>query len=190
MIFLILLILSWIFIQFGLLPFIQIFIWFMVFLISNFLIGINPFLKKIHVIRVISIIIIIFIIYYNSVHSQFLTALIFPFSIDKISFFHKVKPSYFNISSEWKMYWLFEFNIEEMSNFLDTLDINENYLVNIEFIPDISEWDSDAPMMILSKTFLINRNSSATTITKFINERLEYMVDYYYFVFLLYILIY
>jgi hypothetical protein len=34
--------------------------------------------------------------------------------------------------------------------------------------------------MLLSKPFLINRNSSATTITKFILERLDFMVDYYY----------
>lgn len=34
--------------------------------------------------------------------------------------------------------------------------------------------------MILSKPFLINKYSSAETITKFIYERLEIMVDYYY----------
>ena len=34
--------------------------------------------------------------------------------------------------------------------------------------------------MSLSEPFLINRNSSGTTINKFILERLNYMVDYYY----------
>jgi hypothetical protein len=34
--------------------------------------------------------------------------------------------------------------------------------------------------MSLSNTLLINRNSSTTTITKFILERLALMVDYYY----------
>jgi hypothetical protein len=34
--------------------------------------------------------------------------------------------------------------------------------------------------MLLSKPVLINGNSSPTTINKFILERLDYMVDYYY----------
>jgi hypothetical protein len=34
--------------------------------------------------------------------------------------------------------------------------------------------------MSLSNCILINRDSSPTTITKFILERLEYMVDYFY----------
>jgi hypothetical protein len=34
--------------------------------------------------------------------------------------------------------------------------------------------------MSLSNPILINRNSSATNINKFILERLDYMVDYYY----------
>jgi hypothetical protein len=34
--------------------------------------------------------------------------------------------------------------------------------------------------MSLSRNLVINRNSSATTINKFILERLDFMVDYYY----------
>jgi hypothetical protein len=65
-------------------------------------------------------------------------------------------------------------------NYLNKLEDNENYILDIGFIPDIALWDLDAPVMLLSKTLLINRNSSSTTITKFILERLDFMVDYYY----------
>ena len=34
--------------------------------------------------------------------------------------------------------------------------------------------------MLLSNPFLINKFSSPTLISKFINERLELMIDYYY----------
>jgi hypothetical protein len=53
-------------------------------------------------------------------------------------------------------------------------------VARLEFIGYISLYNQDPPQMLLSKPFLINRNSSAITITKFINERLDYMVDYYY----------
>jgi hypothetical protein len=48
----------------------------------------------------------------------------------------------------------------------------------MEFMP--SDEDMDAPQLILSKPFLINRHSSVTTIMKFINERLDKMVDVFY----------
>jgi hypothetical protein len=40
--------------------------------------------------------------------------------------------------------------------------------------------ESDIPVMVLSKAFLLNKFSSEEIITKFIFERLEEMVDYYY----------
>lgn len=52
--------------------------------------------------------------------------------------------------------------------------------MSIEFIPDILIYSTDYPQMLLSKPFLINKFSSSTLITKFIFERLEIMVDYYY----------
>jgi len=54
------------------------------------------------------------------------------------------------------------------------------FLLEIGFIPNITLWDIDAPQMLLSKPILINKNSSSTTINKFIWERLDNMVDTYY----------
>jgi hypothetical protein len=45
------------------------------------------------------------------------------------------------------------------------------------FLPSDEDWD--APKMFLSKPFLINRHSSPSTIRKFINERLDLMVERY-----------
>jgi hypothetical protein len=46
-------------------------------------------------------------------------------------------------------------------------------------VPGRSNYNSEAPQMILSKPFLINKFSSSTTITKFIIERLDNMIEYY-----------
>jgi hypothetical protein len=69
-------------------------------------------------------------------------------------------------------------NITETKEFLNELDSNENYVVTIEFIRDF--YYEDTPRMLLSNPFLRNKFSSETNITKFIWERLEFMVDVYY----------
>jgi hypothetical protein len=69
---------------------------------------------------------------------------------------------------------------KEISDFLNKLDIDDNYIATIEFIPEISEYNINAPRLFLSKPFLLNRFSSSTTISNFIFERLNYMADYYY----------
>lgn len=124
---------------------------------------------------------ILFIFYYNSQQSYIVTAFILPLSINKISYLDELGSDNIiyidpNFSSE--RFYLFKVN--ETSDFLNKLDINDNYIAIIEFIPEISEYKIDAPQMILSKPFMINSFSSETTLTKFIFERLNYMVDYYY----------
>jgi hypothetical protein len=122
-----------------------------------------------------------FILYYNSIQIQILTALIIPLSIDKISYFNDVETDNLLVDfSTEKTDRFFLFDINEISDFLNKLDIDDNYIATIEFIPEISKHKEDAPQMILSKPFLLNRLSSKTTLSKFIFERLNYMVDYYY----------
>jgi hypothetical protein len=48
----------------------------------------------------------------------------------------------------------------------------------MEFLP--FEDEIDAPYLILSKPFLVNKHSSTTTIEKFIDESLVLMVDKFY----------
>jgi len=71
---------------YGTFVLIQILIWTMVFFLSNFLIGLNPFNKEFHTIRIMSIIVIIFILYYNSIQSTIATLFILPLSISKITY--------------------------------------------------------------------------------------------------------
>jgi hypothetical protein len=103
-----------------------------------------------------------------------------PVSISRISYLNDLDiPVTPDFESE-KIEIFREFTIKETKEFLNKLEDNETYILDISFIPNIELLDLDAPEMLLSNTLLINQNSSTTTITKFILERLDFMVDYYY----------
>jgi hypothetical protein len=91
---------------------------------------------------------------YNTEQSGFLTAFLYPLSIYKISYFHEVNKDlgeriYFDSNLEVQRFNLLK--VDEIKDFLNTLDINNNYIGALE----------------LSKHFLFNKISSSTTITKF-----------------------
>ena len=189
MILLLLLSLVIIYAFFGTFVLIQILIWSLVLFLSNFLIGINPFNKEFHTIRIMSIIVIIFIVYYNSIKLNVANAFILPLSISNITYLddftkdHRgiiVDP---NVNKE----LLYSITTGETSKLLNNLDSDSNYIGAIEFINDLSIYFSDVdngnsntPKMILSNPFLFNKFSSPSLLTKFMNERLEMMIDYYY----------
>ena len=103
-------------------------------------------------------------------------AFVLPLSIDRISFLYEFDNFYVLDNSEMKERKLYQWNQEEIKQFLNSLD-NENYLVRVEFVP--SEEIIDAPWFMLSSPILINKHSSSTTIAKFINERVDIMVDFF-----------
>jgi hypothetical protein len=149
-------------------------------ILSNSLLGLNPYAKWLHIIKIMSIILIIFIFYNNSRDILISSAFMAPLSISRISYINDLDiPAFANFESE-KIEIFREFTIKETTDFLNKLEDNESYIADISFIPSFPLWDLDAPQMSLSNPILINRNSSARTINKFILERLDYMVDYYY----------
>lgn len=104
-----------IYIQFGLLLLIQIIIWLLVFFGSNFLIGINPFSREMHIIRFMSIIVIIFLLYYNLIQSTIMIAFIIPLSVDRITFADEF-PGALIYDSDIKTERLFLFKQNEISD--------------------------------------------------------------------------
>lgn len=173
---LLVLFLGTVYIQFGLLVLFQIILWMIVFITSDVLIGLNPWNIKFHITRILSICVIIYILCFNSFDISIQTSLLLPFSISKITFSKDIIAPYsvklFSEKEESFYFW----DDKEIKDFLKSLD-NYNYIVNMYFY--LSDEDWDAPKMLLSKPFLINRYSSHTTIRKFINERLDLMVEKY-----------
>ena len=170
MILILILLLTIIYIQFGLLVLIQIICWLVVFISSNVLIGLNPWNIKFHITRILSICVIIFILWINSSDISIQKAILLPLSISKIDFFEDIKDKIdrwlikFPSKNDTFYFW----DDQEIKEFLNSLG-NENYIVSMEFIP--SELDGDE-VFLLSKPICINKHSSTTTIRKFIDERL------------------
>lgn len=178
MILLILLFLLTIHFKFGVFVLIQIITWLIVFISSNFLVGINPSNIQFKITRILSLCVIVFILWFNSLETTIHTSMLIPLSIVKISFIDDMDSLIYISESNTKEERLYLWNYEEIESFLKSLNIDDNYIVEMEFMP--SDEDMDAPQLILSKPFLINRHSSVTTILKFINERLDKMVDVFY----------
>ena len=176
----ILAILALIHFQFGFLVLTQISILILTVILSNSLLGLNPYEKWLHIIKIISIILIFLILYYNSSDIKISTAIMLPLSISKISYLDDLDIPIIPDFESQKIEYFRKFTIKETNEFLNKLEDNESYILETSFIPNIALYDLDAPEMLLSKPLLINKNSSSTTITKFILERLDFMVDYYY----------
>lgn len=167
MILILLILLTIIYIQFGLFTLIQIMIWLIVFISSNVLIGLNPWNIKAHISRVLSICIVIFILWYNSQEISIQTSMLLPLSISKITFTSEFNHPIF-IKFPEKRETLYLWDDQEIKEFLNSLATDENYIIFMQFKP--SELDWDGPNVALSNTFLINRHSSSTTIRKFIDD--------------------
>lgn len=181
MIMIIILTLTIIYIKFGLFVLIQILIWTLVFILSNFLIGINPS-KEYYIIRIMAIIVIIFILYYNSKQINILTSLILPFSITKINYLDEVIPNNMFISNNNNNNQsIFYFSdVEEIIKWLNTLDENQCYVVTFDFILSILTYNEDSPVINLTKPILVSRDSNPRLISDFLKQRISLACDSYY----------
>jgi hypothetical protein len=68
-----------------------------------------------------------------------------------------------------------------MDDFLDSLESDSNYLVNIDFIPNINEYAEDNPQMTLSVPILVNRLSSSIIVSNHIINKFDIMENIFYF---------
>jgi hypothetical protein len=128
-------ILGVIFIQFGLLVFLQILIGLIVFFTSNFLSGINPFNLEYRIIRILSIILIIYILWYNSIEIAIHTSVLLPLSIDKIDYL-KILNRFVKIEEKLEEKRLLIFDIYKISDFVNNLedDNSLNLSTNSDFV--------------------------------------------------------
>ena len=128
------------------------------------------------------LLLLIFLIIHFTFSDQtiFIIATLLPFSIDKINYFNEVNKQVV-IDEDIQTEYLDSWKIDDIEQFLDKLDENSNYIADIEFYPSLVESHMiNIPRLLISDSIIINSLSSETTIAKFINERLEIMIDLYY----------
>jgi hypothetical protein len=161
-------------IKFGSLVLLSIIVWSIIFLLSNFLLGLNPNNKEMFIIRILSILIIIFILYYNSLEYTIISSLIIPLSINKITFLEDIlkdKENYhFNIFYLRKpnLLWLNFGDIKEIKNLLCLLDNNKAYIVTFDLILDQSGYQLGDPSIILASPILISKDSNPWLISNYL----------------------
>jgi hypothetical protein len=162
-----------IYIYFGLFVLIQILIWITVFFLSNFLIGISPNSKELHVIRIMSILVILFILYYNSIELSIVTTkIILPLSISRITFLKDIVPSDITIINNPSISIHHINDFIEWKFFLNQLEVDKVYVVTLEFVHIWDYYNSDGPIITLSNPFLITKNSNARVISNFVLEKI------------------
>lgn len=61
----------------------------------------------------------------------------------------------------------------EVTQFLENLDSNKSYVLSIEFIYSWLTYEEDTPVIILSKPFLVTKESDPLIISKYLQYRIH-----------------
>jgi hypothetical protein len=185
MIIILILILTLIYIKFGLLVVIQILIWTLVFILATFLSNINPTNKEYYIIRILSIIVIIFILYLNSKEVNILSSFIIPLSVTKITFIDEligddnVNPTDIIFINNSHITWLHFIDFQELLDLLSLLDNNKAYVISFDLIFDKLSFSLGNPSLNLTKPILISKNSNPWLISSYLQERIRMACDLY-----------
>lgn len=173
-----LLILTFTYIKYGLLVLISLVIWLMVFFLSNFLIGIDPNNKEMYIIRIISILIIIFILYYNSIQFTISSAFIVPLSVTTITFLEDLLNEDHNYSFDIIYFrnpnfiWLKFGDFQEIMDFLTLLESDKAYIANFELIFDQNGFEFGEPTINLGSPILISKDSNPWLISDYLKSKI------------------
>lgn len=172
-----LIILTFTYIKYGLLVTISIVIWFMVFFLSNLLIGIDPNNREMYIIRIISILIIIFILYYNSIQFTISSAFIVPLSITKITYLNDLlndkQNNHLDIIyiNKADFIWFDFADFKDIMDLLSNLEENKAYVVTFELILDQVTYEAGDPTIILAQPILISKRSNPWIILDYLSPR-------------------
>ena len=163
--------------------------WLILLYLLYSLIRFNPLSRGLEIIRTILVLMFIFILGYNMFqHILFIMNLLIPLSIDKITYLDEFKDSEIKFlkSESYILYNLnVEDNIEAISDFLNQLDDDKNYVANLEYIPNVWDYEENPPILFISPSITINKLSSPSIISFFIDNRLKLMEEFYKFDFIL-----
>jgi hypothetical protein len=101
-------------------------------------------------------------------------------SLNKITYLDQILENKILIISDPYTDILYFSDSLEIHQFLDRLEKDKVYVLSLEFILTLLTYDDDSPIITLTKPILITRNSNPRTISKFIKERIDLMIDSYF----------
>lgn len=178
MLFVIILTLSGLYFQLGLLTLSQILLWSLVFIFTNTIIDKHPNARDANIIRIMSILIII-LIFYNNLESKYLLLSVLPLSVDKITYLDDLNSVKY-VDYKFNNYDLYFFDTNEISAFLNILDENSNYVLSLEFIPDVANYQIDGIQIFLCKPIAVNKISNPKLISLFIFAKFMQLDEHFF----------
>jgi hypothetical protein len=101
-------------------------------------------------------------------------------SLNKITYLDQILENKILIISDPYTDILYFSDSLEIHQFLQRLEKDKVYVLSLEFILSWLTYDEDSPVITLSKPILITRNTNPRTISKFIKERINLMIDSYF----------
>jgi hypothetical protein len=101
-------------------------------------------------------------------------------SLNKITYLDQILENKILIISDPYTDILYFSDSLEIHQFLQRLEKDKVYVLSLEFILSWLTYDEDSPVITLSKPILITRNTNPRTISKFIKERIDLMIDSYF----------
>jgi hypothetical protein len=107
--------------------------------------------------------------------------MLIPFYPDKIHYVHDFQVKSLNYYEEKSSIFVLNKLITDITNFLENLNDADNFWLSLSFYPDIAGYANDEGIKLyISDPILINRDSCPLLLSKFIMNRLNIMIDFYY----------
>ena len=132
----------------------------------------------VNIIRILSIVIIISI-FYDELEGTIWLSSILPLTLDKITFIHEIEDVKYN-DFKLNQFDLYFFDENEISVFLNTLDENSNYVLSLEFIPDVANYQIDGIQIFLCKPIAVNKISNPKLISLFIFAKFMQLDEHFF----------
>lgn len=159
--------------------------WLLVFIISNYLLGLDPNNREMIIIRIISIFIIIVILYYNSLEYTIISCFVIPLSLTKITFLNDIlndqEINRLDIICIRKadFIWFNFSDFKDIMNLLSLFEDNKAYIVTFDLIIDQSGYESGDPSLLLGLPILVNKNSNPWLISRYLTEQVVKAINSY-----------
>lgn len=111
----------------------------------------------------------------------YLLCILTPFCQDKIHYVHDFQIKSLNFYEEKGTIFVLNKLTTDITDFLNNLNENDNYWLSLSFYPDINGYaNNEGLKLYISDPILINRDSCPLLLTKYIMNRLNLMIDFYY----------
>ncbi len=101
-------------------------------------------------------------------------------TINNITYLNEIYENTMFISNNSDFKILNYYDHLEIKHWLNSLEVDQAYVVTFEFVISLMMYDEDGPSINLGKPILITKNSNPKIISNYLNARINMMIDTFY----------